>query len=439
MVTNVADQAVILQTAHHPLAYLALVIFVLAYIFVVFEETLHLEKSKPMIMAAGIMWVLVAIVAKLTHTESTVHESLISNLEEYAQLFLFLLVAMTYINAMSDRNVFQVLKAWLVRRGWSYRTMFLATGIIAFFLSALLDNLTTSLVMGAVVTELGRDNKKFICLSCIGIVIAANAGGAFSPFGDITTLMVWQSGKADFFRFFELFIPSAINYLVPALIMYMFIPKGRPPAHQDEIHLKPFGKATCILFACSVALAVCFEQFLGLPPFMGMMTGVSLLLVMTYISQFMDPARQRNEVFNPYMHIANAEWDTLLFFFGVMFCVGALGHLGYLLLVSQTLYTGLGPTTANVIAGLLSSVVDNIPVTFAILTMDPAMSVNQWLLVALCAGVGGSLLSVGSAAGVALMGQSRGVYTFFSHLKWTWAILLGYALSIGAHLLINGL
>lgn len=425
--------------ANHPLALLALVIFILAYIFVVFEETLHLEKSKPMIMAAGVMWILVAVIARQTGDIESLHESILSNLEEYAQLLLFLLVAMTYINAMSDRNVFLALKAWLVRRGWSYRTMFLATGIIAFFLSAMLDNLTTALVMGAVVSELGRDNKRFVAIACIGIVIAANAGGAFSPFGDITTLMVWQANKADFFRFFELFVPSMVNYLVPALIMLWAVPKGRPPAHEDEVKIKPYGWVTCFLFGCSVALAVSFEQFLKLPPFMGMMTGVSLLLVMTYVSRFSHPKGERVEVFNAYKHIAGAEWDTLLFFFGVMFCVGALGHIGYLMLVSHTLYSGLGPTAANVIAGLLSSVVDNIPVTFAILTMDPAMSVNQWLLVALCAGVGGSLLSVGSAAGVALMGQSRGVYTFFTHLRWTWAIALGYALSIGSHLLINGL
>ena len=141
--------------------------------------------------------------------------------------------------------------------------------------------------------------------------------------------------------------------------------------------------------------------------------------------------------FNIFNKVARAEWDTLLFFFGVIFCVGGLGTLGYLSLVSHFMYDGWGPTIANIVAGLLSAVVDNIPVMFAILTMNPEMDHYQWLLVTMTAGVGGSLLSVGSAAGVALMGQSQGMYTFFSHLKWSWAIGLGYACSIYVHYLIN--
>ena len=131
------------------------------------------------------------------------------------------------------------------------------------------------------------------------------------------------------------------------------------------------------------------------------------------------------------------EWDTLMFFYGVILGVGGLGALGYLALASQLLLRGLGPTAANVLVGLLSAVIDNVPVMFAVLTMDPEMSQGQWLLVTLTTGVGGSLLSLGSAAGVALMGQARGVYTFGAHLRWTWAIALGYAASIGAHLLLN--
>jgi Na+/H+ antiporter NhaD and related arsenite permeases len=141
--------------------------------------------------------------------------------------------------------------------------------------------------------------------------------------------------------------------------------------------------------------------------------------------------------FNVFSRVARAEWDTLLFFYGVVLCVGGLGFIGYLSHVSELLYIDFGPTFANVTVGLLSAIVDNIPVMFAVLAMMPEMSHGQWLLVTLTAGVGGSLLSVGSAAGVALMGQARGKYTFFVHLKWTWAIALGYAASILVHLWLN--
>jgi Na+/H+ antiporter NhaD/arsenite permease-like protein len=144
------------------------------------------------------------------------------------------------------------------------------------------------------------------------------------------------------------------------------------------------------------------------------------------------------DAFDSYEQVARAEWDTLLFFFGVIMCVGALGYCGYLALLSHAFYGGLGATTANVLVGLLSSVLDNIPMMVAVLQMAPSMDQGQWLLVTFTAGVGGSLLSIGSAAGVALMGQAKGRYTFFSHLKWSWAVALGYAAGIGVHLLVNG-
>ena len=135
--------------------------------------------------------------------------------------------------------------------------------------------------------------------------------------------------------------------------------------------------------------------------------------------------------------IARAEWDTLLFFYGVILCVGGLSQFGYLNILSEYAYTGLGATIANSLVGILSAIVDNIPVMFAVLTMDPAMSLGQWLLVTLTAGVGGSLLAIGSAAGVALMGTARGTYTFGAHLKWTPVIALGYGASIVCHLWLN--
>jgi Na+/H+ antiporter NhaD/arsenite permease-like protein len=181
-----------------------------------------------------------------------------------------------------------------------------------------------------------------------------------------------------------------------------------------------------------------------------MMTGLAFLQFFGYYLKkthfpkldMKDAAQDRGQVgdfvpFDIFNKVARAEWDTLLFFYGVILCVGALGFLGYLALASQFLYVGLGPTTANVAIGLLSAIIDNIPVMFAVLTMMPEMSEGQWMLVTLTAGVGGSLLSIGSAAGVALMGQARGMYTFATHLRWTWAIGLGYAGSIVTHMLLN--
>jgi Na+/H+ antiporter NhaD/arsenite permease-like protein len=419
--------------------FLALGIFVVAYGLVMAEEFIHLRKSKPVIMAAGMIWVIVAIlISQSDLPPETLETNIQHNLIEYSSLLLFLLVAMTYINAMTERNVFEALRAWLISREFGYRQLFWITGTIAFFLSPVADNLTTALLMGAVVLSVGSGNPKFVAIACVNIVVAANAGGAFSPFGDITTLMVWQSGNATFFEFFSLFLPSVVNFVVPATIMSFAVPDEHPHTESDKIQLKRGAFTICFLFLCTIATAVSFEQFLHLPPFLGMMTGMSYLFFYSYyIKMTSEESHEDFTQFNIFNKVAQAEWDTLFFFFGVIFCVGGLGLIGYLEIMSTYFYDGWGATNANIAMGVISAVIDNIPVMFAILTMNPEMGTYQWLLITLTTGVGGSLMSIGSAAGVALMGQARGIYTFFNHLKWSWAIALGYAASIYVHYLIN--
>ncbi len=435
----------ILRATTSPIAWVCIVVFVLAYCAVMAEEKLHLRKSKPVMLAAGIIW---GLIAWLATSQGVSHQDLsaavMHDLEEYAAMFLFLLVAMTYINAMEERQVFAALRSWLIRRGYNFKKLFWVTGILAFFISPIADNLTTALLMGAVIMSVGAGRPGFVTLAMINVVVAANAGGAFSPFGDITTLMVWQAGKVEFFKFFSLFVPSVVNFLVPAVIMSFFIEKGLPEAQNDDSEIKKGGVGVCLFFLLTIALAVSFENFFGLPPFMGMMTGLSLLMFYTWYLKVggLTSSRRFSSLYGEdidiYKRVAHAEWDTLLFFFGVIFSVGGLRYLGFLEVASQVMYTDLGHTWTNILAGVISAIVDNIPVMFAILGMSPDMDVFQWLLITLTAGVGGSLLSVGSAAGVALMGSSKGSYTFLTHLRWTWAIALGYAASIATHFLVNG-
>jgi Na+/H+ antiporter NhaD/arsenite permease-like protein len=427
-----------LDLTAHWTGFFALAIFIAAYVFVVFEETTQMRKSKPVMLAAGLIWALIGFAYVQAGMGDAVHERAIRVIEEYGELFLFLLVAITYVNTLEERRVFDVLRARLVNMGLSYRQLFWLTGILGFFLSSVLDNLTTALIMGAVVMAVGVHSARFVALGCISVVVAANAGGAFSPFGDITTLMVWQKGKLAFWDFFALFLPSLMNWLVPAAIMHFAVPSTKPKSHEDRTRLKPGAAGVIVLFAATIATAVSFKNFLYLPPALGMMLGLGYLQMWSYYLQ--RRGRRKNDqdmVLDSFAQVQRVEWDTLLFFFGIIFAVGGLGVLGYLAMASQFLYADLGPTPANIIIGVLSAVIDNIPLMYAVLTMDPQMSHGQWLLITLTAGVGGSMLSIGSAAGVALMGQAKGLYTFSSHLKWAWAIALGYAASIAAHLLIN--
>ena len=436
--------------------YTAIAIFVFAYMLVMAEEFMHLRKSKPVILAAGLIWILVAFAYTQHGDTHTAEIAIRHNILEYAELFLFLLVAMTYINAMEERLVFDALKSWLVSKGFTLRQLFWITGIIAFFLSPIADNLTTALLMCAVVMSVGGENRKFIMLACINIVVAANAGGAFSPFGDITTLMVWQKGLLDFGTFFTLFIPSVVNFVIPATIMSFAVSTDKPDVKDEAVEMKKGAMVIVGLFVLTVITAVSFHNFLHLPPVAGMMTGLSYLMFFAYylkksgngVKKAQLEALGDNSVsahsdtifdsdYEIFDKVKKAEWDTLFFFYGVILCVGGLGLIGYLSMASEFMYVDLGPTKANILVGILSAIVDNIPVMFAILTMNPEMSQGQWLLATLTAGVGGSMLSIGSAAGVALMGQARGYYTFFGHLKWLPVIALGYAASIYVHFLVN--
>ncbi|MCU7862857.1 MAG: sodium:proton antiporter NhaD [Candidatus Thiodiazotropha sp. (ex Lucinoma borealis)] len=443
----------------HWVGLLSLSIFFLALIAVTLEEFIELRKSKPMLFAAGIIWGLIGWYAHENVGGHAAEQALRHSLLQYAELMLFILVVMTYINALAERRVFLSLRTWVAHRQYSYRHLFWTTGLITFFLSPFLDNLSTALLMGAVILNLERDNQRFVTLSCINIVLASNAGGAYSPFGDITTLMVWQqdivstTGRVDFFSFFSLFLPSLIGYLVPAGFMHFAIPSGNLTVTQEQVQMRRGAKGIMALFLLTIATAVFFQGQLMLPATIGVMTGLSYLQFFGYfLKKTHKPSEEQittsespdfsvvvenRQPFDVFLRVARSEWDTLLFLCGVILCVGGLGYMGFLTVASELLYIQWGATAANVSIGAASAVLENIPTMSVVLNMRPEMSLGQWLLVTLTTGIGGSLLSIGSAAGVALMGQAKGKYTFFAHLRWTPAIALGFLLSVVCHLWLN--
>jgi Na+/H+ antiporter NhaD/arsenite permease-like protein len=468
---NSISQALPLNLTQHWAGYLALTVFVVAYIFAMTEEVTELKKSKPMVFAASLIWIFIAIVYTSGGMSEQAGAAFRSTLEGYAELFLFIMVSMTYLNAMEDRGVFDSLRVWLLSKNFSYRQLFWITGFQSFFISAACNNLTTALLMGSVILAMGKDCPRFVALSCINVVVATNAGGSFSPFGDITTLLIWQKGMVPFTDFFSLLIPALINFSLPATIMSFCIPKERPAALMEAQDMKRGSWIIICLFIFTIITSACFENFLNLPPVAGMMMGLTYLKFFSYYLQktrhsnpvsipvdltdtkidYFAPLKYMNNPqveankrvakelpFDIFQKIANLEWDTLLFFYGVMVGVGGLSFIGYLVLASQHLYGSTDPTVANILVGVASAFVDNGTIMLSVLTMAPDISQGQWLLVTLTAGVGGSMLAIGSAAGVGLMGQTKGIYTFTSHLKWTPVIALGYVGSIVAHFFING-
>jgi Na+/H+ antiporter NhaD/arsenite permease-like protein len=464
----------------------ALSCFVLAYAVAIAEERLQVRKSVPLLVAAALIWILVGVAFAQNGASATAADAARRTILNFAELLLFLIPAMTFVNTLQERGLFDALRVWLIQRRLSLRALFWVTGALAFVVSPIADNLTTALLLGTVAMAVGRGYPRFITLSCINIVVAANAGGAFSPFGDVTTLMVWQAGKVEFGEFFALFLPSLVNWLVPALLLSLAIRGEHPAAVTERPRMEPGALTVLVLFLGTIALTVSLHGALDLPPAVGMMAGLALLKAYSYYYNlrhrgeplvdelddvFADsdwdddgasdgadggvgagapvataPVAARSVEARPvtvarpldiFAQLEKIEWDTLMFFYGVLMAVGGLGALGYLAYTSQVIYGVMGATPANIFVGLVSAVIDNVPIMFAVLQMSPEMSHGEWLLVTLTAGVGGSLLSIGSAAGVALMGEARGIYTFGAHLRWSWAIALGYAASVATHLWTN--
>ena len=439
---------------------LALTIFIISYLFVIAEDRIHLSKSKPVMVGAGIIWILVGLAYAGAGDRVSAGLALREAILEYAELFLFLLSAMTFVHMMEERHVFLALRSWLIARDYSLKRVFWVTGFFTFILSPVADNLSAALLMGSVVMAVGGRTPSFVTLGCINVVIAANAGGVFSPFGDITSLMIWQAGYLGFTEFIYLLPAALVNWLVPALIMSMQVPDGPPQAAHQRQRMKQGALVVTGLFVATAALSVVVHSQLGLPPVLGMMTGLGVLKLYGFYLSHKDPMLRETELrqhhadtlantreikgdhiqvvrrFDMFRVVERASWDTLMFFYGIVLCVGGLATLGYLELVSNQIYGSIGATWGNLLIGLFSSLVDNIPIMYAVLSMEQTLPTAQWLLLTLVVGTGGSLLAIGSAAGVALMGQANGIYTFKSHLKWSWAILLGYLLSSGTQIAI---
>lgn len=413
-----------------------LIIFVVGYFFIATEENFHMDKAKPAIFIGTFMFLLIGFYMLANGLDVHLLQNEVNHLIlEISQIVFFLMVAMTYIEALIERDVFNALKYNLVSKGYTYKKLFWLTGILAFFISPVADNLTTALILSTVLLTIDKNNVNFLVAGAINIVVAANAGGAWSPFGDITTLMAWAAGKAPFIDFFALFPASFIGWLVTAFLLARVVPEGSPhfdPATEPKVSIKKGGKVVIGLGAFTIFSAVMMHQLFHLPAMWGMMFGFSLLSLYTYIYKKTNKNEEPMHVFH---YMSKIENNTLFFFFGILAAVGALHFVGFLN-YAVSLYDKFGATAVNIGVGFLSAIVDNVPVMSAVLKANPMMSadagenLSQWLLVTLTAGIGGSMISFGSAAGVGVMGKLKGIYTFGAHMRLAWTVVVGYVVSV---------
>jgi Na+/H+ antiporter NhaD/arsenite permease-like protein len=428
VVEGVVNVATHINLATTWVGWLSLAVFVIAYYFIATEEKYEINKAKPALFAGTFMFMLVGIYYAINGMNpEPLHDELENLILEIAEIFFFLLVAMTYIETLLERGVFDLMKYKLVSKGYSYKKLFWLTGILAFFISPVADNLTTALILSTVLFTIDKKNIAFLVPGAINIVVAANAGGAWSPFGDITTLMAWTANKGEFVDFLYLFPASVVGWGITAFLLSLSVPKGEPhfdPSTEKKPVVLDGGMTVAFLGVLTIVIAVLGHTFFHFPAMWGMMFGMAILKLYAFQLK-----RSGKNSFNIYVNMEKVENDTLLFFFGILSAVGALHFLGFLEYVHE-LYGMIGSTAANVGVGFLSAIVDNVPVMSAILKASPNMDTAQWMLVTMTAGIGGSLISFGSAAGVGVMGKLRGIYTFGAHMKHAWTILVGYLISI---------
>ena len=417
---------------------LIVLIFIVGYAAIVLEHKLSINKSASALLTGVLCWAVVALVS--TNIENTLHQ-LNEHLSEIASILFFLMGAMTIVELIATYGGFELITDRITTKKQSSLLWIIA--IITFFMSALLDNLTTTIVMATLVSKIVHDSK--LKLMYVGmVVIAANSGGAWSPIGDVTTTMLWIGGQISTGNIIvQLFIPSAVSLLVPLLVlsrqMKGNLPLRKETAKKSESEDVTFGKTVIFWVGLLGLLSVpVFKSITHLPPFMGMLLslGVIWAVAETMIKNKSDDVKDKLSIFRV---IEKIDMPSILFFLGILLAVGALQSMGMLTSVATWLTENLKNQTLVVtIIGLLSSIVDNVPLVAAAMGM---YSLEQfpidnpfWELLAFCAGTGGSILIIGSAAGVAAMGIAK--IEFFWYLKkMSWLALIGYFAGIGIFLL----
>ena len=432
---------------YHWVGYYTLIVTVLSYVVAMTEDLHHMSKAKPMVLGAALAWFAIFIEQTLrTGDGGGLTHVFEMDLATYAELFLFITVSMTFLNALTERHVFDVLRIRIEAWHLSYRQLFWITGSMAFLLSLVVSSLTVGLLMGYIILSLAQKNVRFAGMAGLNAVVAANAGGTVSPLGGISTFFVWQQGALQFGEFFTLLIPCVINFVIPGLLMHFAIDAGKPEPSGDQRVLKRGSLGVLVIFIMTFSITVLANVFLSMPAVLGMMFGLGILQTYAYYLIVTEPrdAKEEEKAIDIVKCVAGVDWDTLLFFYGAMMIIGALNYIGYLSTLAQMLFHEMSPTLANILIGLSSSSIDNGTLMYAVLEMHPTFPKIEWLLLTLTLGVGGSLLAIGSAPGLHVLGLmkdrlggGRG-YTFTLHLRWAPAVLLGFFGAVFALQMLKG-
>jgi len=410
---------------------------VIAYAAIALEHPIRINKSASALVGAGLLWTVYAV---WSGDHALVERQLNESVSSTAQIVFFLIGAMTIVEVIDAHNGFEVITS-LIRTRKQVTLMWLV-GFVTFFLSAVLDNLTTTIVMISLMKKLLGDQKDRLFFAAM-IVIAANAGGAWSAIGDVTTTMLWIGGQITPLAIMKaLFLPSVINLAVPLLVV-SFQLKGQvvvppPRAEQEGSQTNLFERNLTFYLGLGILVTVpAFKTITHLPPFMGILFGLGILWTVGELVH-----RNKEEEEKKRLTLVHAltriDMSAIVFFIGILLAVAALEHAHILDMLAKWLDSSVGRQDVIVVMlGLLSAIVDNVPLVAASIGMYslaqyPADSF-LWEFIAYCAGTGGSILIIGSAAGVAAMALEK-IHFFWYVRRISGLALLGYFCGVAAYI-----
>lgn len=418
---------------------LMIVLFVLGYAVIALEHPLKINKSATAVLLAAVIWAVYALMGPGFESSSLIH-----HLGETAEILFFLLGAMTIVEIIDKHDGFSIITDRITTT--SKRKLLWIISILTFFMSAVLDNLTTSIVMCALLRKLVADkNTRWFFAGMV--ILAANAGGAWSPIGDVTTIMLWIKGNITAGNIIlETIIPSLVSLLVPVAIIGMTM-KGkleRPEKVESEEISTVTRKQSLIILIMGVGLLLFvpfFKTITHLPPYLGILFGLGILWITTEIMHKNNPANYSR--LNVTAIIQKVDVPSVLFFLGILMAVSCLNEAGHLALLAENLDKLGNVYVINIVIGVLSSIIDNVPLVAAAMGMYPVEATGAFMIdgafwegLAYCAGTGGSLLIIGSAAGVAVMGMEKIDFIWYLKKITLWA-LIGYLAGAGTFYLMS--
>jgi Na+/H+ antiporter NhaD/arsenite permease-like protein len=423
---------------------LIVAIFILGYLAIAFEHALKVNKTAPALLAGVLCWTVYIIASP---DKELVSHQLAENLGEFSGILFFLMGAMTIVEIIDNHNGFDIITQRITQTN-KRKLLWIVSGI-TFFLSPILDNLTTAIVMVSLVQKMVSDPKDRLIFVGM-IIISSNAGGAWSPIGDVTTTMLWLGGQVSAINIIKVvFIPSVVSLVIPLLLISRKLKGVREPFPETEagskntIHLRERDRLVILLTGIFVLIMVpVFKTLTHLPPYMGILIGLAIMWIVTEIMGGSQEEKERYHL-SPAYALRKIDTPSILFFLGILLCIAVLERTGVLTSLAQTMDQRIGNLNVIVITlGLLSAIVDNVPLMAAAQGMYPLseypMDHTLWEFLAYTTGTGGSILIIGSAAGVAVMGMAR--VNFFWYLKnISWIALIGYLAGAFTFILMNSI